>query len=160
MALACTAFANEPFANCHTIPSFSALPRHTPLHNMLDLLNNSRGGAGVSLHQLESCTLPLTHQQQQIRTVPSLADINQIPSSQRSRVRSGSGHEAGGQRRSRQARRRAERMKKAYNREESQDCWEEAEGEGEGQGNGAEAWEEDVEDLYQWTQKLSYDDIR
>ena len=32
--------------------------------------------------------------------------------------------------------------------------------EGEGEGVDKEAWEEEAEDLYEWTQKLSFADIR
>ena len=61
----------------------------------------------------------------------------------------------GGQRRSRQAKRRTEALKKAY-----KEGRESERGETEGGEEEEEAWEEEAEDLYQWTQTLSFDDIR
>lgn len=132
----------------------TALPRHTPLHNLVDLLDSSRqlAGGNVSLQKLESS---LRQSQSETRPGSTLSDY-ELSSSRRSQVRSEESCRGsdGGQRRSRQARRRAELMKAAYR--EGRETAELPEGSTKQE----EPWEEEIDDLYQWTQKLSFDDIR
>ena len=144
--------------------SHAALPRHTPLHNLVDLLDVSRHAGNVSLHQLSSCTRLLTQQPRphpRAISVPHDRDFSPQPpssESQRSQVRNPTSDST--QRRSRQAKKRAELMRKTYSRTQSREGEEQDNREGEGQEREVEAWQEEAEDLYQWTQNLSFDDIR
>ena len=88
--------------------------------------------------------------QSEIRPISTLSDY-QPSSSRRSRVCSESQEILGGQRRSRQAKRRVERMRATY--QEERETAESARKQ-------EDPWEQEAEDLYQWTQKLSFDDIR
>lgn len=146
-----------------TCMSHAALPRHTPLHTLVDLLDVSRHAGSVSLNQLSSCTQSLTQQHRpHPRAISVPGDFYQPPSSQgsqRSQVRTPTSAGDCTQRRSRQAKKRAELMRKTYSRSRSREEGRDS-GEGEGQERGEEAWQEEAEDLYQWTQNLSFDDIR
>ncbi len=153
-----TAWFQNVFKN---IDFFKALPRHTPLHNLLDLLDGSRHtGISVPLQRIRSLALSPPHQQQleQLKVLSSLGEA-QPPWTRppHSRGPLSMGGEA--QRRSRQAKRRADKMRRVYK-----------EGGREGEGlttplsgekrEEEEEREEEIDDLYQWTQKLSFDDIR
>ena len=118
-------------------PHTTALPRHDPFYKPL---------LGRVHLQHEVNPTPSSHQH--LRAMSTLSNAPQ-----RSRVITSSEESASrSQRRSRQAKRRTEMMRKVYSEGLDEGVVKEV--------VEVEAWDEEVEDLYQWTQSLSFDDVR
>ena len=136
------------------------MARHTPLHSLLDLLDGSRcAGGSVSLQRIRSFALSPPHQKQieQLKALSSLSEAQPPWPHLLHRGSLSAGGEA--RRRSRQAKQRAEKMRKMYHQEEGGGRGREEVATPTSRAEG-EDWEEEIDDLYQWTQKLSFDDIR
>ena len=171
-------------------PPHTALPRHSLLHNIIEFLEQDQTHLGpprlkgkisrttASLERLQSLRRPPT-QHEQIEHIKAVSSLQSLSSRHP--------HPAGREnqetlRRSRQAQRRVERMRKAYgfgltpspagdyDREREEDGLlsgrsTEAEGEGVCDGVLAETNDEinEIEkeafELYQWTQELSLEEI-
>ncbi|CAI8019508.1 Putative uncharacterized protein CXorf58 [Geodia barretti] len=140
--------------------NLEALPRHSMMYSVLELLETCSGGSaaapsgGLSLEKLRSFTRPptQTEQIQRIKTVSSL--------------RTGEG-ERSGSRGSRIARKRARRMRQTFGLRSPSTPQHSQSGRTEGGSEGEEEAgemdsdiEKEASELYEWTQNLSFEDVQ
>ena len=140
----------------------AVLPRHSHLHHLVHFLNKTHfSSESVSLTRLKDyMKSPAEHmgheQHSRVMVSPSLSPSSQQPNTPQDQHNHPHIHvsrSAGALRRSRQAKQRANKMRKAYREKTDTEEGEEEEGQE------MREWEQEADDLYQWTQQLSFDDI-
>ena len=160
----------------------TALPRHSFLHNLVDFLEQSQRGPQrgqritTSLQRLQSLTRPPT-QYEQIERIKTVSLLRTSPTPRNYRHHPAALRDQGSRetlQRSRQAQKRVEQMRRVYgiggatpSSPEGKDSLNsgrineagEREGEGETGFDEINDIEREADELYQWTQELSFDDI-